>query len=65
MPLKKRKKKKRLSYKGIQAVSQVYPRCIDTFLFKKKKKKDLDMYLRGIQYDTGTLCIGYGYARKN
>ena len=28
-----------LSYKGIQVVSQVYPRYINTFLFQKKKKK--------------------------
>ena len=55
----------RLSYNDIQAVSHVYSGRIGTFFFKKQKEKKLGMYLRGIQYHTGTIHIGYVNMSKN
>ena len=54
-----------LSYNGIRALSQVYSGLIGTFFSKKRKEKRLGMYLRGIQYDTGRIHIGYVNMSKN
>ena len=50
-------------------VFKLHHRCIldilVLFFFKKRKEKRLGMYLRGIQYDTGTIHIGYVNMSKN